>query len=218
MQKKIAHTLTQRKNSTNQRKALQRAQNIVDKAANESVAKPRAKKKGKKEPMLDLNDEAIDEDVEEKARVKEAQVRLLQAQALIDSHVQPRRKTRVSKVQAGMSMKRGCQCNFVAKQLLVDESLCTIHFHCMNHTNWEGKGCHGSEFGGQRAGLSRHLSTTTKQWITDMLRFGKSPDQVMTVHKVEVMRCAKNNIPATRDTFIMPSDVYNIANKLAKEL
>ena len=32
------------------------------------------------------------------------------------------------------------------------------------------------------------------------------------------MRCAQNNIPPTRDTFIMPSDVYNLANKLAKEL
>jgi len=88
----------------------------------------------------------------------------------------------------------------------------------MTHTNKEGKPCHGSQFGGQRAGLSGQLSTATKQWITDTLRSGKSPTQVMAEHKAEVMRCAQNNLPAVRDTFIMPSDVYNIANKLAKEL
>ena len=32
------------------------------------------------------------------------------------------------------------------------------------------------------------------------------------------MRLTENNVPAYRDTFIMPSDVYNITNKLVKEL
>lgn len=190
----------------------------MEKAAKEAEKNSRPKKKGKQQPVIDLNEEAVDEDEEELARVKEAQDQLLKAQALIEAATKPARKTRVSKVQAGMSMKRGCQCNFVAKQLLVEPTLCTIHFHCMSHTNKEGKPCHGSEFGGQRAGLSGHLSAATKKWIADTLRSGKSPAQVMADHKAEVMRCAQNNLPATRDTFIMPSDVYNIANKLAKEL
>ena len=216
--KVFAHVLVERKNSTNQKNALKRAQKVVDKAAKEAEKKARPKKKGKQQPVLDLNEDTPDEDEEEERRIREAQQQLLQAQALIEASSKPRRKTRVSKIQAGLSMKRGCQCNFVAKQLLVDESLCTIHFHCMTHTNREGKPCHGAEFGGQRAGLSGHLSAATKKWIADSLRSGKSSAQVMADHKAEVMRCAQLNLPATRDTFIMPSDVYNIANKLAKEL
>ena len=213
IQKVFAHTLTQKKNSTNQRKALQRAQKIVDKAAKQAAVKPRPKKKSKLDPVPvpDLNAEAVDEDAEEQARLKEAKERLLQAQAMLDAAVKPKRKTRVGKRHAGMSMKRGCQCNFVAKQLEVDENLCTIQFHCMDHVNKAGNPCHGAEFGGQRAGLSGHLSAATKQWIVDSLRSGKSPAQVMADHKAEVLRCAKDNLPATRDTFVMPCDVWGQA-------
>ena len=218
VQKVFAHALGQRKISTNQKKALKKAQKVVDQAAKEAEKKGRAKKKVRTDPVPDLNAEAVDEDAEELARIQEAQEKLLQAQALIEAANKPGRKTRVSKKQAGMSMKRGCQCNFVAKQLTVDPTLCTIQFHCMTHTNRDGKPCHGAEFGGQRAGLSGHLSAATKKWIADTLRSGKSPAQVMAEHKSEVLRCAQENLPATRDTFIMPSDVYNIANKLAKEL
>ena len=232
VQKVFSHALGQKKNSTNQKKALKAAKKLVEKAAKEAEKaekaaekaakagekKGRAKKKVRTEEVPDLNDEAQGDDEEELQRVLEAQQRLLQAQALILAATKPGRKSRVSKIQAGMSMKRGCQCNFVAKQLQADETLCTIQFHCMTHTNRDGKPCHGSEFGGQRAGLSGHLSAATKQWIAASLRAGKSPAQVMAEHKEEVMRCAENNLPATRDTFIMPSDVYNIANKLAKEL
>ena len=218
VQKVFSHCLTQRKNSTNQRKAVKKAQKLVEKAAKDAEKKARPKKKGRTETVPDLNVEAVDEDAEELARLQEAQEKLLQAQALIEAASKPRRTTRVSKVQAGMSIKRGCQCNFVAKQLQCDENLCTIQFHCITHTNREGKECHGAQFGGHRAGLSGHLSAATKKWIADTLRSGKSPAQVMAEHKAEVMRCAQNNLPATRDTFIMPSDVYNIANKLAKEL
>ena len=128
---------------------------------------------------------AAEEDLEEQKRLEEAKNSLRQAQALLDAAVKPKRNTRVGKVQAGMSMKRGCQCNFVAKQLLVDETLCTIQFHCMDHTNKEGKACHGAQFGSQRAGLSGHLSHATKQWIVDTLRSGKSAAQVMADHKLK---------------------------------
>ena len=50
------------------------------------------------------------------------------------------------------------------------------------------------------------------------MRSGKSLAHVMADHKAEVLRCAHSNLPATRDTFVLPHDVYNIANKLAKEL
>ena len=214
----FSHVLTQKKNSTNRQKAIRQAQKIVDKATKEATLKPRARKKGKVTPVPDLIVEAAEEEDEDQKCLKEAQDMLRHAQALLDAEVKPKRKTRVTKIHAGMSMKRGCQCNFVAKQLMVDETLCTIQFHCMDHYNREGKPCHGEDFGGQRAGLSGRLSHATKQWIMDTLRSGKSPAQVMAEHKTEVMRLAENNIPVSRDTFIMPSDVYNIANKLAKEL
>lgn len=138
-------------------------------------------------------DEDHDEDLQDHTRVQDAHAKLLQAQAPIQAFTKPKKKTRVGKIQAGMSIKRGCQCNFVAKQLLLDESLCTIHFHCMTHTNKDGKPCHGTEFGGQRAGLSGCLSTTTKQWIVHTLRSRKSPAQVMAEHKSMVMQgaCSK---------------------------
>ena len=85
-------------------------------------------------------------------------------------------------------------------------------------TNKDGKPCHDTEFGAQRVGLSGRLSTAIKLWIADTLRSGKSPAQVMVEHKFVVMQGALDNLHATRDTFIMPSDVCNIANKLAKEL
>ena len=214
----FAYVLLEKKKSTSHRQALQRAQKLVEKAQKDATSKPHSRKKGRTEVVPDLNEDDPDEDLQDQARVQDAQAKLLRAQTLIQASTKPKRKTRVGKIQAGMSIKRGCQCNFVAKQLLLDESLCTIHFHCMTHTNKDGKPCHGTEFGGQRAGLSGRLSMTTKQWIADTLRSGKSLAQVIAEHKSVVMQGALNNLPATRDTFIIPTDVCNIANKLAKEL
>ena len=188
------------------------------KAAKETTLKPRSRKEGNVAPVPDLIVEAAEEEDEDQKCLKKAQDSLRHARALFDVEVKPKKKTIVSKIQAGMSMKRGCQCNFVGKQLMVDETLCTISFHCMDHYNREGKPCHYGDFGGQRSGLSGRLSHVTKQWIIDTLRSGKSLAQVMAEHKAEVMRLVENNLPASRHTFIMPSDVYNIANKLAKEL
>lgn len=65
--------------------------------------------------MPDLIVEAAEEEDEDRKCLKEAQDSLRHAQALLDAEVKPKRKTMVNKIQAGMSMKRGCQCNFVAK-------------------------------------------------------------------------------------------------------
>ena len=66
--------------------------------------------------------------------------------------------------------------------------------------------------------IAWRLSHATKQWIMDTLKSGKSPTQVIVEHKIEVMQHVENTLPATRDTFIMHSDVYNITNKLVKKL
>ena len=93
------------------------------------------------------------------ALVLEAKQRLLAAQQTIkNARVVIKRTTRVGKPQGGMSIKGGCQCCFVVNRLLLDESLCMIHYYYMEHVNRTGNLCHGTEFGGQRAGFSGRLS------------------------------------------------------------
>lgn len=50
------------------------------------------------------------------------------------------------------------------------------------------------------------------------LKKGIAPAQVLQQHKREVVLLFQNNQKATRVTFIMPHDVYNIAKKLIEEL
>ena len=130
----------------------------------------------------------------------------------------PTRQRRASRVQAGMTSKRGCQCNFVAKQLYMDNTLCEIQYHGMNHFNRQGQPCHGSSFAGFRHSLGARLSWRTRNWIRSMLGQGFSPAQVMAFHKKEVWECAMENRPSSRDTFIMPDDVYNLCKKRATQL
>ena len=85
----------------------------------------------------------------------------------------------------------------------------------MEHVNLEGKPCHGSVHGGQRAGLSGCLSQTTKDWMLAALRSRKLPAQIMNEHKGEVLQCARLNMPISRDTFVLPRDVYSLANIVA---
>ena len=51
------------------------------------------------------------------------------------------------------------------------------------------------------SGLAYRI-TTTKQWIADTFKYGKSPAQVMTEHNYVVMQGALNNLHATRDTLL----------------
>lgn len=142
---------------------------------------------------------------------------LLHAHTLVHAPTKLKKKARVGKIQVGVSIKRGCQCNFVAKQLLLDEFFCTIKFHCMTHINKDGKPYHGIEFEGQHVGLLGCLSTSTKQWIFNTLIYGRSLTQVIAKHKVVIMQYDLNNLSATKDAFIMLANVYNIDNKFAKE-
>ena len=60
----------------------------------------------------------------------------------------PTKQRKASKLQAGLTSKRGCQCNFVAKQLYMDNTLCEIQYREINHFNKVGQLCHGSSFVG----------------------------------------------------------------------
>ena len=50
----------------------------------------------------------------------------------------PTKQRKASKLQAGLTSKRGCQCNFVAKQLYMDNTLCEIQYREINHFNKVG--------------------------------------------------------------------------------
>ena len=54
------------------------------------------------------------------------------------------KQRRASRLQASLTSKRGCQCNFVAKQLYMYNTLCKIQYHEINHFNKTRQVCHGS--------------------------------------------------------------------------
>ena len=111
------HTLTQRRKSTNQKKALQTAKKVVlqvEKIATQVSA--RTAKKARIDPAAIPNEDPIDDNPNELFFVREAKERLLSARKTIKGAKQTiARTTRVGKIQTGMSIKYGCQCCFVLK-------------------------------------------------------------------------------------------------------
>jgi hypothetical protein len=79
-------------------------------------------------------------------------------------------KRRVSKLVTGMTLKQGCRCLFVAKQVYVDPTLCKLQYHCWNHVTVEGKAAHGTAFDGFRHALEGRLIAKTVKWIESMIR------------------------------------------------
>jgi hypothetical protein len=82
----------------------------------------------------------------------------------------------------------------------------------------EGHLAHGSSYEGFRHSFGARLTSKTKRWIQNCLRLGFSLVQIMAKHKESVMKAAALGVESTRDTFILPSDVYNLAKKRAQEL
>jgi hypothetical protein len=123
---------------------------------------------------------------------------------------------RIGKTLTGMSIKRGCQCSFVAKRLYIDNSLCQLIYEHIEHANKFGDPCHGSMVAGFRHALGSNLSDEMKLRIEQMHAIGLSLAQIMSQHKQEVRDMAMNNQPVTRDTFLLPSDVRNICRKRAE--
>ena len=128
------------------------------------------------------------------------------------------KKKRVTKKHTGGSMKRGCQCYFVAKQPYLDNTLCEIQYHNMDHHNMQGESCHGEDFSGSCHSLGNRLSDGMKQHLMSLLRLGLSPAQVLAQHKARIKELAFTNADVDRDTFVLPSDVRNLSNKRAEEL
>ena len=125
----------------------------------------------------------------------------------------PLRKTRVAKISIGLTQKRGCQYFFVGKQLYVDQGLYELSHQCWDHKNVEGHLAHGSSYEGFRHSFGACLTSKTKRWIQNCLRLGFSPEQIMSKHKESVMKVVALGVEPTRNTFILPLDVYNLAKK-----
>ena len=126
---------------------------------------------------------------------------------------------KIGKTLAGMSIKRGCQiCSFVAKHLYIDTSLCQLIYEHIEHANKSRDHCHRSMVAGFRHALGSNLSDEMKLRIEQMHAIDLSPVQIMSQHKQDVRDMAMNNLPVTRDTFLLSSDVRNICRKRAEEL
>ena len=54
------------------------------------------------------------------------------------------KQRKASRLQASQTSKRECQCNFVAKQLYMDNTLCEIQYLEINNFNKGGQSCHGN--------------------------------------------------------------------------
>lgn len=127
-------------------------------------------------------------------------------------------KQRMSQKEAGTSMKKGCQRHFLAKQNYMDNSLCQLVYKISEHVNSNGDQCHGLAIPGCKHSMGTSLSDSKKKELTAMLDCGLTPTQVMIQHKAHVMELALANAPVGRDTFVLPHDVRNLANKRAGDL
>jgi hypothetical protein len=85
------------------------------------------------------------------------------------------------------------------------------------HKNKLGEVCHGKSVIGFQHTLGSQLSNVTKAHLMGLIRQGLSPTQVMAHHKAYVKEQALKK-PITHDTFVLPSNVRNLAKKQVNEL
>ncbi len=126
--------------------------------------------------------------------------------------------TRIGKTMASMSIKRGCQISFIAKQPYLDHSICQLIYLHVEHKNKMGELSHMKNVFGFRHALGSQLSDAMKAHLMGLIKQGLSLAQVMAQHKVYVREQALRNEHVTRDTFVLPSYVQNLAKKKANEL
>ena len=120
-------------------------------------------------------------------------------------------KSRVGKNQMGKSIKRGCQCYFLAKQPYSNTTICQLIYRFREHSNINGDVIHGVTVSGFKDTLGSGLLDAMKQHLSNLLWLGLSPSQVMAQHKSFVKDLAMQNGPISRDTFVQPHDVRNLA-------
>jgi hypothetical protein len=150
---KIFASALKSKLSANQKNARKR----VQKQEKETTKEAAKKSKGAKRGMALVIPPTVD--FEQSSQYDYDLMRpMVQDDVPAPTKIGPRRQRRASRVQAGMTSKHGCLCNFVAKQLYMDNTLCEIQYHGMNHFYCQGQPCHGSSFTGFRHSLGAKMS------------------------------------------------------------
>jgi hypothetical protein len=129
-----------------------------------------------------------------------------------------RQSIRIGKMMSRMSIKHGCQRSFVAKQMYLNHNLCQLIYLHAKHTNKKRVVCHGIVVIGYQHALGSQLSDAMKAHLMQLLRQWLSHAQIMTHHKSYVKEQAQRNEPITCDTFVLPSNVRNLAKKRVDEL
>lgn len=81
----------------------------------------------------------------------------------------------ISKVVSGNSIKKGCQCCFVAKKPYLDPSMCMLIYESTMHVNSCDKQCLGSTMRGFLYVLGVGISEDMKYKIAQLHAFGLSP-------------------------------------------
>ena len=128
-------------------------------------------------------------------------------------HTGPRTSARMR----GSGQRRGCQCEFVVKQLYLEPSVAEITYHQMEHVNLDGVFCHGSTKIGHKSRFSSHLLVHVREFIMCHLRLGLSIPQIMAKHRKHFMEVCERGEELTRDLFISEQDIRNVAGRLAIE-
>jgi hypothetical protein len=115
-------------------------------------------------------------------------------------------------------MKWRCQYYFVEKWVYVDTSLYELQYHYWDHVTVDERPTYGVAYDESQHALGGRLSKKTIDWIETYIRQGFTYRQVMWLHQQKIMEAARLGIKPTRDTFIMPLDVQNVAKKRAREI
>jgi hypothetical protein len=137
--------------------------------------------------------------------------------AMSTDKITGQKKPRIGQKTTGMSMKRGCQRHFLAKQNYMDTTLCHLVYKVMEHVNYHGEQCHGLMLAGFKHSMGSSLSENMKQKLRSMLDMRLTSTQVMIQHKAFVMEMTLSNAPSSMNMFVMTYDVRNIANRCAEE-
>lgn len=123
----------------------------------------------------------------------------------------PKRRGQVGK------NKSGCQCHFVVSQLYLLPRIARINFIQWNHVDVDDNICHGKFYSGPetRLHLAPQLSGEMKDWISNMLLKGFTPQQVFSHHiGIAEKNMMGGSLHKTRDLFLTMRDILNIACKM----
>ena len=103
------------------------------------------------------------------------------------------------------------------KNLLHAPQILEICIFEFKHLDNDGLMVHGGMKVGDHGTFSTHLSLIVKEFIDRCLHEGYTVHQIMKKHLKFLWKWEARDKEITRDLFITPKDIRNIARKLTKE-